>query len=183
MDNRSIRAAPLNGIGMSRIKQVIELGVTMTIRRAIEEDAEAVLSLTKRLFSELDHQLPMGDEESLSYCKRVLRGHEYIVFISDGPDREANGVLTMSESLSIYAGGKFGIIEEFYVVPKMRSGGVGKELLKRAKAFGKDNGWKRIEVTLPDKATWPRTHNFYTRELFKEIGPRLKFEYPDEKLS
>ncbi len=148
----------------------------ITIRRAVEADAEAVLGLARMLFSELGHQLPLSDEEALSFCKGILKRHEYTVFLSIGPGGDANGVLTMSEGLSIYAGGKFGIIEEFYVAPEMRSNGVGKKLLARAGDFGRENGWKRIEVTLPDKAEFPRTYQFYTRELFREIGPRLKLE-------
>ena len=90
-------------------------------------------------------------------------------------------MITLSEGLSIYAGGKFGVIREFYVIPEMRSTGVGKALLEKAKEFGRESGWKRIEVTPPDKGKWPRIYNFYTSESFKEIGPRLKLENQDEQ--
>jgi GNAT superfamily N-acetyltransferase len=110
-----------------------------------------------------------------------LESGEYVAFLSNSPQGYANGIITLSEGLSIYAGGKFGVIREFYVIPEIRSTGVGKELLERAKEFGKKNGWNRIEVTLPDKVKWPRTFNFYIREGFKEIGPRFKLESLNEQ--
>jgi GNAT superfamily N-acetyltransferase len=148
----------------------------MMIRRATEADALSVLQMTKRLFDDLHHQLTLSDEEYFSFCKSILKRGDYIVFISETPEGNATGVLTMTESRSMYAGGNFGIIQELYVIPEMRSRSVGKELLKRAKGYGKDTGWKRIEVTPPEKSKWPRTYSFYSRELFKEIGPRMKLE-------
>ena len=148
----------------------------LNIRKATAEDAETILMLAKGLFSEIGHQLQVGDQQSLLFCKNILESGEYVVFLSNGPQGYANGIITLSEGLSIYAGGKFGVIREFYIIPEMRSTGVGKALLEKAKEFGRRNGWKRIEVTPPDKVKWPRTHNFYVREGFREIGPRLKLE-------
>jgi GNAT superfamily N-acetyltransferase len=151
----------------------------MKIRRGTEEDALSVLEMMKRLFDDLHHQLILSDGECLSFCESILKKGDYVVFISETSDGKLTGVLTMTESLSIYAGGKFGIIQEFYVIPEMRSHGIGKELLKRAIGYGKDTGWKRIEVTPPDKSQWPRAYGFYSSELFKEIGPRMKLENLD----
>ena len=62
----------------------------------------------------------------------------------------------------------------------MRSNGAGEALIEKAKEFGRRHNWKRIEVTPPDKGKWLRTYNFYIREGFGEIGPRLKLENLDE---
>ncbi len=86
------------------------------------------------------------------------------------------GILTLSEGISIYSGGRFGVIREFYVVTNMRSRGIGKALLEKAKEFSQNKGWKRIEVTPPSKEKHLRTYAFYAREGFREIGPRLKYE-------
>lgn len=153
----------------------------LTIRKGTVDDAETILRLAKLLFSELGHQLPMGDQQSILFCKTILQSDEYVVFLSDDPRGYAKGTITLSEGLSIYAGGKFGVIREFYVVPEMRSMGVGKALLEKVKKFGRRKGWKRIEVTPPDKMKWSRTYNFYIREGFGEIGPRLKLEKLDEQ--
>jgi GNAT superfamily N-acetyltransferase len=146
------------------------------IRKATIKDAESILRLAKEMFYDLGHQLKGDDQQSLLFCKKILKSGEYVVFLSTGPQEYANGIITLSEGLSIYAGGKFGVIREFYIIPEMRSTGVGKALLEKAKEFGRKNGWKRIEVTSPEKRKWPRTHKFYVREGFREIGPRLTLE-------
>ena len=107
------------------------------IRKATVEDAEIILELVKELFYEIGHQLPLDEQQSSFFCKSILESDEYVVFLSNSPKGYVNGIITLSEGLSIYAGGKFGIIREFYVLPEMRSTGIGKDLLERAKEFGK----------------------------------------------
>ena len=140
-------------------------------------DAEAVSSLTRELFAELGHIPPITDfNRSAAFCKDILKNDEYVVLLATDPKGVVAGILTLSEGISIYAGGRFGVIREFYVVPKMRSKGIGKALLEKAKEFLHNKGWKRIEVTLPPKEEHFRTYTFYAREGFREIGPRLKYE-------
>ncbi len=146
------------------------------IRKATAKDAETVLRLTKELFYDLGHQMKVDDQQALLFCKKILKSGKYVAFLSIGPQDYANGIITLSEGLSIYAGGKFGVIREFYIIPEMRSKGLGKALLEKAKEFGRINGWKRIELTPPDKMKWRRAYRFYVREGFKEIGTRIKFE-------
>ena len=150
-----------------------------TIRRATGEDAEVIITLTIGLFSELDHRLPLDEYESVLFCKTVLENGVYVAYISYNHEGHASGIITLSEGISIYAGGKFGVIQEFYVIPEMRSNGIGKALIEKAKKYGRRNEWKRIEVTPPDKGKRRRTYNFYIREGFGEIGPRLKLENLD----
>ncbi len=153
----------------------------LNVRMATRDDAETVLRFAKGLFSELGHTLSLDDKQSVLFCKAILESGEYVVFLSLGPHGQANGIITLSEGISIYAGGKFGVIREFYVLPEERSTGVGKALLEKAKDFGREKSWKRIEVTLPEKVKWPRTYNFYMQGGFKEIGPRLKLEDLNER--
>lgn len=114
-----------------------------TVRRATGDDAEIILALAIGLFSELGHRLPVDDHKSVLLCKTILGNGEYVAFISDNHHGQACGIITLSEGISIYAGGKFGIIREFYVIPEMRSNGVGKALLEKAKEFGRRRGLKR----------------------------------------
>ncbi len=146
------------------------------IRKARIQDAEAVVKLTGELFRELGHVPPLGEKLSVLLCRDLLERNSYTALVAESPDRQIRGVLTLSEGVSIYAGGKFGIIREFYVVPEMRSKGIGKALLEDAKKFMQERNWMRIEVTEAPKEKYPRTHQFYIREGFHEVGPRLKFE-------
>jgi GNAT superfamily N-acetyltransferase len=148
-----------------------------TVRKAVIGDAETVSKLTKELFAELGHIPPITDSnQSAALCKDFLENDEYVVLLSTDSKGLVAGILTLSEGISIYAGGRFGVIREFYVVPDMRSKGIGKALLGKAKEFSNNKGWKRIEVTLPCKEEHFRTYTFYAREGFRDIGPRLKYE-------
>ncbi|MGO8943166.1 MAG: GNAT family N-acetyltransferase [Syntrophobacteraceae bacterium] len=141
------------------------------------EDAETVSRLTRELFAELGHQPPFADfNQSVAFCQDILEKDEYSAFLAFDEKGFASGIITLSEGISIYAGGNFGVIREFYVVPEMRCKRVGKALLEKARESAKSRDWKRIEVTLPSKDKWTRTYSFYSREGFKDIGPRLKYE-------
>jgi GNAT superfamily N-acetyltransferase len=146
------------------------------IRKATVKDAEAVLRLAKELFYDLGHQMKVNDRQALLFCRKILKSGKYIVFLSIGPQDYENGIITLSEGISIYACGKFGVIREFYIMPEMRSKGLGKALLEKAKKFGRSKGWRRIEATPPDKMKWRRAYKFYVREGFREIGTKVKFE-------
>jgi GNAT superfamily N-acetyltransferase len=149
----------------------------LTIRKAVVGDAEVVSKLTKELFAELGHIPPVTDlNQSVAFFKDILENGEYVGLLAADSKGLVAGILTLSEGISIYAGGSFGVIREFYVVPNMRSKGIGKALLEKAKEFSQNKGWKRIEVSLPPKEKHFRTYTFYTREGFREIGPRLKHE-------
>ncbi|WP_299588365.1 GNAT family N-acetyltransferase [uncultured Microbulbifer sp.] len=86
------------------------------------------------------------------------------------------GVITISRSAAIYAGGYYGVIEEFYVEPEYRSQSIGKTLLKKAIQFSREQGWPRLEVSTPEKKKWQRIIDFYYREGFSDNsnGERLK---------
>jgi GNAT superfamily N-acetyltransferase len=149
----------------------------VTIKRDANKDVDIVFELSKKLFDELGHPLPISDNNRLiSFYKNLLENDDYVVFLSFDSQNSACGMISLSEAISIYVGGKFAVIREFYVMPEVRSSGIGKKLLQTAKNFCQSKGWTRLEVTLPHKDKWIRTYNFYMREGFVEIGPRLKLE-------
>jgi GNAT superfamily N-acetyltransferase len=116
----------------------------LTIRKAVVGDAETVSRLVKELFAELGHIPPLADfNQSVAFCKDIPENDEYVVLLATNSKMLVAGILTLSEGISIYAGGRFGVIREFYVVPNMRSKGIGKALLEKAKEYEHKNGWKR----------------------------------------
>ncbi|MGT0250413.1 GNAT family N-acetyltransferase [Burkholderia pyrrocinia] len=86
------------------------------------------------------------------------------------------GVLMMTEGVAIFAEGAYGMITELYVAPEYRSCGVAADLVKRAAAFGKSRGWRRLDVGAPHQPTWSRSLHFYVSVGFKEVGPRLRLD-------
>jgi GNAT superfamily N-acetyltransferase len=149
----------------------------VSIKRATTSDVNDILKLVSDLFDELGHKFPIpGGGPSESFCERLIDSGDYRVFLAYDSHNSVCGVITLNETTSIYAGGKFGVIREFYVMPEMRSSGIGKALIDAVKQLGQSKGWNRIEVTLPPKHKWNRTYDFYMREGFVEVGPRLKLE-------
>jgi GNAT superfamily N-acetyltransferase len=89
-------------------------------------------------------------------------------------DSEPLGMIVLNECAAIYAGGHFGEITELYVDPKHRSRGVASQLVGAAQGYANERGWKRLEVGAPHQPRWHRTLDFYLREGFEEVGPRLR---------
>jgi len=83
-------------------------------------------------------------------------------------------ILNLNQCASIYAGGKFGEITEFYIKPEFRSNGIGSKLISSAKEFGVERQWPILEVGAPSRNDWPGTTKFYLSNGFSEIGPRLE---------
>jgi len=92
-------------------------------------------------------------------------------------DDEAIGLINLNKCAAINAGGRFGEIIEFYIKPEFRSRSVGKELLHSARDFAKNKGWSVLEVGAPSHLKNPRTFDFYLRNGFSEIGPRLELSF------
>jgi GNAT superfamily N-acetyltransferase len=84
------------------------------------------------------------------------------------------GVIMLSESAALFAGGTYGVITELYVVPDQRTSGVAKLLVHAASELGRQRGWRQLEVGAPSQPKWRRSLAFYVNCGFTEIGPRLK---------
>jgi len=84
------------------------------------------------------------------------------------------GVLTLSTSFALYAGGEYGVIDEMYVRPEHRSRGVGRALVERAVAVARDKGWYRLDVTAPENESGERALRFYQELGFSFTGPKLR---------
>jgi GNAT superfamily N-acetyltransferase len=104
------------------------------IVRAAPGDREEVLALVERLLGELEDR----PEEFVGLDRaRTLRelegaGEGFAAFLARAPGRETVGVVTVVETFAIYAGGRYGVIDEMYVAPEYRSAGVGRRLIEAA---------------------------------------------------
>ncbi|QVY63445.1 GNAT family N-acetyltransferase [Cytobacillus gottheilii] len=149
--------------------------MSINIRKATLNDALLVTKMTAELLSELK-ATTISSDELMDVCLELLKKEEeqWTAFLAFKED-ECVGVLTLFGVMALYAPGSLGIIQELYVAPKMRSEGVGEQLIVSAKEHGKKFGWINLEVGTPNPEAWSRTVSFYKRLGFKEIGPRLKY--------
>ncbi len=140
---------------------------------ADESHKHDVATLLAALFEEVGHS-PDYDAIAAIYDEiEADDRHSTLLAMDEG---EVVGVITLVETISLYAGGHIGVLNELYVVPEYRSEGVGKILLDAAKELGEERGWVRLEVTTPGDE-YARTLRFYEREGFLLIGPRYKFMF------
>ncbi|WP_028350548.1 GNAT family N-acetyltransferase [Bradyrhizobium murdochi] len=146
---------------------------TMSTRRAEVTDAATVARFVHALLDELSGGKAPGIEIVTQNAETVLADISVVAVIASA-DNEPVGVMVLNECTAIYAGGKFGVISELYVRPDMRSQGIAPHLIAVALAEGRARGWKRLEVGAPRQPKWKRTLDFYLRNRFEEVGPRLR---------
>ncbi|WP_175051246.1 GNAT family N-acetyltransferase [Paraburkholderia sediminicola] len=147
----------------------------MHIRPVASTDAHSVAHLVDGLLTELHNgELEFADRVSIAEAvlNQTNRSFGYMALEGESP----MGILLMTEGVAIYAGGAFGQITELYVRPEYRSGGVAAALIREATKFGKERGWKRLDVGAPDQPRWARTLAFYLSAGFVEVGPRLRLD-------
>jgi GNAT superfamily N-acetyltransferase len=148
----------------------------ITIQKASPDEIETVLTFVEKLLRELEdegNEFEGIDQEKVfrEMAENQARFHPFLAKNERG---EVVGVMTVVETFAIYAGGNYGVIDELYVSPEYRSEGVGEQFIKVVKAFGRERGWMRIEVTAPPEEKWRRTVHFYERQGFVFTGPKLR---------
>jgi GNAT superfamily N-acetyltransferase len=146
-----------------------------TIRQAQIRDADAIGSMISKLLCELYPELSAQYQPAatVATARQLLDDTAYLALLAVAPDETIGGVVGLNECKAIYAHGAFGEIAELYVEPDFRSEGVGSQLVDAAVALGKSRGWSLIEVGAPDIPRWQRTVDFYLRQGFTTVGPRL----------
>lgn len=145
------------------------------IRETTSSDADLLGGFVFCLLCEFDPELNYA-LDPLAFgatAKSLLSSGGFWAYLACRGDEPVGGI-TISECASIYAGGQFGEIAELYIVPECRSAGIAPKLLDAARELGRQRGWTRLEVGAPPMPDWQRTYDFYVRNGFQEIGPRLK---------
>ncbi|WP_127111917.1 GNAT family N-acetyltransferase [Shimia sediminis] len=141
-------------------------------RNAAYADAPDVARLVGSLLEELGGTAP--DRDAILKTTSALMEEGAVIALLAHDKDEAIGVLMLNECAAIYAGGRFGEITELYVDPRYRSDGVAVALLSAARRVAQAKNWTRFEVGAPNQPAWNRTLQFYLREGFEEVGPRLR---------
>lgn len=85
---------------------------------------------------------------------------------------EAIALATIAQTYALYAGGKIGVIQEFYVVPEFRSRGVGEQLIAQVRAYCETNAWSCMELCTPPLPEFERALSFYQAHGLVPVGGR-----------
>jgi len=162
-----------------QVRQGKEAGLAsdekFVVRAGSIADADVIAALVTRLLGELYQDLQgMYRLERLGPVTRdVLASGSVSAFIAEDLSGDAVGIVMLNQCEAIYAFGRFGEISELYVDPGYRSCGVGAALLQSAVAHARSQGWSMLEVGAPDVPRWQKTVDFYERNGFATVGPRL----------
>ncbi|SFM46872.1 Ribosomal protein S18 acetylase RimI [Paenibacillus sp. 1_12] len=144
------------------------------IRRAKANDSNILAKMVVLLLSDLTGN-EIDQEPYMAISSQLLdKSDSFSAFLAFNESDQCIGVITVTECCAIYARGSYGVIQELYVLPNYRSKHIGHELMKEVVCLAKTKGWNRLEVGAPNEDKWERTIQFYEREGFREIGPRLK---------
>ena len=151
----------------------MSLDENFIVRSASVDDADAVTRLVMNLYGEIDHNVT--EDAARDVTRTLLAGEpSYRALLAFLPEtQQAVGLLTLAQTCATYAGGRFGIIQEFYVEAEVRSRGVGSALLAHARELATKRRWTRLEVTAPFGERFWRSVQFYRENGFQDSGPRL----------
>lgn len=143
---------------------------------ATENDAEIIGELVIKLTEEICIKANAKHFDidllgTIKRCHDLIHDKNYGAIIGYSSNKPI-AVSTFTESYALYAGGKVGIIPEFYVDPAFRSTGVGAKLTSQIKDYGQNNGWSCIELCTPPLPEFERTLLFYQKNGLVPVGGR-----------
>jgi GNAT superfamily N-acetyltransferase len=169
---------------------IMNADTPMQIEIAQEREIGTVLALIEELLAELGEEgqeFAGIDREKLHADIRRNMGFDggaepgsgsdsgrFLALLAKDESDAAIGVLTLSASFALYAGGEYGVIDEMYVRPEYRCRGVGRQLVDAAIAIAREKGWFRLDVTGPEDERGDRAVRFYETMGFEFSGPKLR---------
>ncbi|MEW7281250.1 GNAT family N-acetyltransferase [Aquimarina sp. 2201CG1-2-11] len=144
------------------------------IKKINTTDVLNVVELLKRLYFELGEEKESNHHVTEELISGFIKNNNYEILKASN-NNNIIGFITLSESQAIYCGGKYGLIDELYVLPSYRSGKIGALLIEEAKKIGLEKKWMRIAVTAPSSNN-SRALKFYKENEFDFAGPKLSYE-------
>jgi GNAT superfamily N-acetyltransferase len=145
-------------------------------QEATLNDAETIGSLVVELTNEISKltnvkHFDINLKSTIERCHELIRDGHYCAIIGICENIPV-AVVTMTETYALYAGGKIGVIQEFYVSPEFRDSGVGSMLIEHVQDYGKQNSWSCIELCTPPLPEFERTLSFYQKNGLIPVGGR-----------
>jgi GNAT superfamily N-acetyltransferase len=150
--------------------------VKLEFIQATPDKAEIIGSLVVQLTQEIcqrtnAHHFNIDLEDTVQRCKELLSAGHYAAIIG-WSDVTPVAVSTITETYALYAGGKIGVIQEFYVIPEFRSAGVGAMLIEQVRNYGQKRSWSCIELCTPPLPEFERALSFYQENGLVPVGGR-----------
>jgi len=148
----------------------------INFRVATFKDSEIIGSLVVDLTTEISEltkaqHFDIDLNGTIQRCSELINDGHYSAIIGFYENKPI-AVVTMTETYALYAGGKIGVIQEFYVSPEFRASGIGSMLIEQVQNYGKGHNWSCIELCTPPLPEFERTLNFYQQNGLIPVGGR-----------
>jgi GNAT superfamily N-acetyltransferase len=149
------------------------------IREASAEDAPAVAAAVEKLLIELGGARPSLAELEAA-ARELAEDPEAGALLVAETGEEIVGVLAASWQQAIHVPGRYGTIQDLWVLPAWRSRAIGHDLLEALRELATELGIKRLEVGLPQEGfeRLGATEAFYRNNGFAPLGPRMRLLLP-----
>lgn len=150
--------------------------MSLHFRLATPADAVLIGTLVIELTEEIcartgARHFSIDTDSTIRQSHQLMSAGHYAVILGFEQD-EAIAMAATSTTWALYAGGKVGVIQEFYVRPQARSGGIGAALLQQVRDYGQQQQWACIELCTPPLPEFERTLSFYQNNGLKAVGGR-----------
>ncbi len=146
----------------------------MEIKKIDQDDISDVINLLKELYIELGEERESVEFLNEALINQLLSNGKTMIYKAVNSQNRTIGIISITESQSIYSGGDYGSIDEMYIEPEYRNQQIGQLLVNQAKRIAAYRKWTRIEVTAPTDNN-ERAINFYEKNGFVFTGPKMKF--------
>jgi L-amino acid N-acyltransferase YncA len=145
------------------------------VRRALPTDAEVVGRLLFDFNTEFETETP--DAATFATRFRTLLAREDVLVVLSGETGTETGFALLTVRPTPYYDGMLAQLEELYVVPDLRDGGIGTALLTTAVAEVRALGAEEMHINVDEVDT--DTRRFYERHGFWNVerGPAGQPEY------
>ena len=107
---------------------------------------------------------------TLQFIKERLENGDSTIFVSMNDDESLNGFVQLYPSFCSVSMIPILILYDLFVDPEKRTGGIGRDLMNKAKDYARENGFKRLELSTAKD-------NFIGQALYESLGYEVDNEF------
>ena len=125
-----------------------------------------------RLFNlyRIFYKQPDDLERAHRFIKGRMEMKESIIFVSDNADGTLSGFVQLYPSFCSVSTISILILYDLFVDPDIRTKGIGRALMNKAKGYAQENGFKRLELSTAKD-------NFIGQSLYESLGYEVDEEF------
>jgi len=109
-------------------------------------------------------------EGAHQFIKERLKNSDSTIFVSINEDESLNGFVQLYPSFCSVSMIPILILYDLFVDPEKRTGGIGRDLMNKAKDYARENGFNRLELSTAKD-------NFIGQSLYESLGYEVDNEF------